>query len=257
MRTLVLSGAEFSEAKDLIFGAIQSHVFMACRLRKLNFETDEKLEGDSFQHLQFYNIDGNYKGSIADLLWEAWLNGTPPLVCGRHVYLMEIPDDWRYLADGSRNSIHNIRVEYEVSALIFQLTGEGKAYHLVDSLTEALERQSLRVRFPVGPSDTAPKIFETEEALSKFISAPARARVTIGRIRLPKLIMNQGLLWPVPTTAIEQLMRLQPEEVQKEFLRFTTSDSNNFWDFDAVYAQVLRQAQSDVRVVMRVEAIQR
>jgi hypothetical protein len=170
---------------------------------------------------------------------------------------MEIPDDWRYLADGSRNSIHNIRVEYEVSALTFQLKGEGKAYHLVNALTEAPERQTLRVRFPVGPFDAAPKIFETEEALSEFISAPARARVTIGRIRLPKLIMNQGLLWPVPITAIEQLMRLQSEEAQKEFLRFTTSGSNNFWDFDAVYAQVLRQAQSDVRVFMRVEAIQR
>lgn len=139
MRTLVLAGAEFSEARELIFEAIQSHVFMACALKELSFDTDEMIEGSLFQHIQYYDIDGNFKGSIADLLWEAWLSGTPPLVCSHHVYRMEIPDDWKYLADGRRNSIHNIRVEYEVSALTFHLRGEGKAYQLVDALTRATE----------------------------------------------------------------------------------------------------------------------
>lgn len=253
MRTLVLRGAEFSEAKELVFDAIQSHVFMACALKELSFQTAEMIEGGSFQHIQFYDVDGNYKGSIADLFWEAWVSGTPPLVCGRHAYRIEIPDDWKYLADGRRNSIHNIRAEYEVSALTFQLEGEGKAYHLVDALTKTTERQTMSVRFSAAPMDAAPRVFETEEALREFLSAPTRARVTIGRIRLPKLIMNQGMLWPMPSTAIEQLSRLQPENAQEEFLRFSMSGSNNFFDFDEAYTQVLRKVQSGVSISMKVE----
>ena len=213
MRTLVLSGTEISETKESVFEAIQSHIFIVCSLTEISFNTEDLIEAGSFQHMLFYDRDGSYKGSLIDLLWEAWVTGTPPLVCGRHAYHVEIPDDWKYLVDGRRNSISNIRVEYQVSALTFQLRSEAKAYHFVDALTRATERQTLRVQFPTGPMDATPKVFEKEAALNEFLSAPARARITIGRIRLPKLVMNQGMLWPMQSTVIEQLMRLPPEDV--------------------------------------------
>ncbi len=255
MRTLVLRGDDFTEAKELLFDAIQSHVFMTCALKQLTFHTAEKIEEGSFQHLQFYDINGDYKGSIADLLWGAWVNGTPPMICGHHAYCIEIPGEWKYFANGRHNSINDIRVKFEVFALTFQLKGEGKAYHLVDALTNTTERQTLNVRFPTYPIDGERKMFETEESLKEFLSASTHAQVTIGRIRLPKLIMNHGMLWPLPSSAIEQFAKLQPGVVQEELLRFTKSDANNFFAFDETYAKVLRKLQSGVSISMKVQSI--
>lgn len=255
MRTLVLSGTEFSQVKEKVLEAIQAHIFMACSLTQLSFQTDKMIEGGSFQHILFYDAGGAYQGSIADVLWEAWVNGAPPLVCGRHVYSVEIPDEWRYLADGRRNSLHNVQVEYQVAALAFQLRGEAKAYNLMDALTRTPERQTLQVRFPMSPMDATPRVFETEEALNEFLSAPAHARVMIGRIRLPKLIMNQGLLWPMPSTVIEQFMRLHSDQPENEFQRLVASACNNFWDFDEAYAQILKKSRSGVTIKMQVQSL--
>jgi Restriction endonuclease len=254
MRTLVLSGAEFSQVREKVLEAIQSHVFMTCSLTQLSFQTDELLEAGSIQHILFYDAAGSYKGSIADLLWEAWLNGAPLLVCGCHVYSVQIPEDWRYLADGRRNSIHNIQVEYQVAALAFQFRGVAKEYNLMDALTRVPERQTLQVRFSTNPIDAAPRVFETEAALNEFLSAPGHARVTIGRIRLPKLIMNKGMLWPIPSTVIEHFNRFRSDQPEQDLERLAASASNNFWDFDEAYAQVLKKARLGLSIRMQVQA---
>jgi hypothetical protein len=159
MRTLVLNGTEFSQVKEKVLEAIQSHIFMSCSLVQLSFQTIEPIEDGSFSHILFYDAAGSYKGSIADLLWIAWLNGAPPLVCGRHLYSVHIPEEWRYLADGRTNSIHNVNLELQVAALVLQFRGDVKTYNLLDAFTKAPERQTLQVRFQDSPIDTTPKIF--------------------------------------------------------------------------------------------------
>jgi hypothetical protein len=255
MKTLVLSGADVSKTTEMIFEAIQSHIFMACSLVEVQFTTDEPLEEGSFQHILFYDKAGCYVGSLPDFFWKSWLEGRPPLTCGQYTYRVEVPDSWKYLAGGGRNSIRDIRVTYQVSALIFQLKGEAKAYHLVDGLTGKSERQTWRVKFPIGSMDAAPKIFKAEEELQGFLSKPARANVTVGRTRLPKVVMSQGMLWPMPSAIIEDLGRFPAEEVQKEILRFTRSEANSFWDFDEAYAELIKKMRANVSVTFRVERL--
>lgn len=253
MKTLVLSDAASARTKDAIFGAIQSCVFMLCSVKQIEFKTVELTEGGSFQHVLFHDVEGRYVGALPDFLWEAWLRGAPPLVCGEHRYKFDIPELWKYLVDGRRNSIHDVLVTYQVSALVFELAGEAKDFHFLDAFTGRTERQTWQVHFPVGPMDALPKVFESEESLREFLRRPTAVRVTIGRTRLPKILMNQGMLWPMASRAIRGLTDVDPEKAEKEFIRVATSEANNFWEFDEVYAAVGRRTRSSTGVTFKVE----
>jgi hypothetical protein len=250
MRPLILNGTDFTKTREKVLDAIQSHIFIACSLKQLKFQMLEAAEPGTFRHIQFYDKAGSYRGSIADFLWEAWIRGVPPLVCGRYRYDLEIPEEWKFLADGKKNSIHNIKAEFQVVALTFQFRGETKTYNLIDALTKSPERQTVQVRFSPDSVGKTPKVFETEEALNEFLLAPAHANVTIGRIRLPKLVMNQGLLWPMPSAVIEQFYLLHCEQPEKS-IEFANV-SNNFWDFDKAYAEVVKRSWSGLKINMRV-----
>ncbi|MFZ7128624.1 MAG: restriction endonuclease [Desulfobacterales bacterium] len=254
MRTLILSGTDFRKTKDKVLDAIQSHIFMACSLKQLSYQTVEATEPGSFDHMQFFDAEGSYRGSIPDFLWESWINGVPPLMCGRYKYDLEIPEEWTYLADGRKNSIHNIKAEFQVVALTFRFRGETKTYNLIDALTNSPERQTVQVRFSLDGEGKAPKVFETEEALNEFLSAPVHAHVTIGRIRLPKLVMNQGLLWPVPSAVINQLNRLHCKQPEKSIESLAATLSKSSWDFDETYADFLKRSRSGLKINIRVQA---
>lgn len=251
MKTLILNGLDPSRTKEVVFEALQSHIFMLCSLKKFSFKTIEN--EDTAKYTYFYNQSGQCAGFLADFLWKAWLRGTPPLRCGRYSYNVNIPDEWKYFHDGRRNSIHDLHVEYQVSAMTIQIVGDAITHQLVDASTGRAERQTWKVNFANDCGDSHPETFTTEEALDKYLTRQARARVTVGRVRLPKLIMNQGLLWPMPESIMESLASIKQEQSYEEFLRFVSSEQNNFFNFDGVYARFIDTMSSSQKISVKLE----
>jgi len=246
VRTLVLSGANLDRTREQILEAMQSQVYVCCHLAKLQFQTPGELDE---QDLLFFDLDGAYVGSLQDFLWQGWINGTPPLVCGTHSYTVEVPDEWMHAADGSPKQLRNIRVDYEVFALVREYRGQAAWHRLTDAGTGALERQNVELTFERARGIQVPCQFNTENELAQHLSSrPASASLTIGRQRLPKLAMHKGLLWPVPAEVIERFGAAAPEDREGEMEQFRESASNNFWNFDEAYASVLTQAQGEAWV---------
>ncbi len=242
MRTLALSGANLDKTRELILEAIQSHVYVACHLAKLQFESLGELDD---QGLLFFGRDGQYKGTLADFLWQAWVSGTPPLRCGKYAYRVEIPEEWLFSLDGSPKQIRDIRVEYEVFALVREYQGQVSWHRLIDASSGALERQTVQFTFSGSRGVQVPRQFDSESELRSYLSSrEVSARLSIGRLRLPKLAMHQGLLWPVPGEVVERFGDLAPDVRSAELEQFRESAANSFWDFDDAYASVLREAQA-------------
>lgn len=248
LRTLILSGTDLSRSRHLLLEAIQSQIYVGCQVTRLEFLTDGPFEE---RDLLFFDQGGGFKGCLPDLLWQAWLNGRPPLICGRHCFEVKIPAEWMFHEDGSQSSTRDIHVEYKVFALIQQREGHATWHRLTDAYTKTVERQKVKVAFGDAPLEAIPQAFECEEDLSRYLSSrPGNARVTVGRLRLPKLVTNEGLLWPVPASAIESVHGMGLAEAGDEAVRFRESAANNYWNFDGVYAGILEQAQTGCWIEM-------
>jgi hypothetical protein len=248
MRTLILSGTSLSGSREQLLEAIQSQIYVGCQVTRLEFLTDGPFRE---RDLLFFEQGGGFKGCLLDLLWQAWLNGRPPLICGRHCFEVKIPEEWMFHEDGSPSSTRDIRVEYLVFALVQQQSGHAQWHALTDAHTKMLERHQVKVAFGDAPLEAVAQAFEREDELSRYLSArPGDAQVTVGRLRLPKLVTNEGLLWPVPASAIERLYGMGLAEVSDEAARFRESVANNYWNFDGVYADILKRAQTGCWIEM-------
>lgn len=243
MRALVLSGANVSKTRSLILGAIQSHVYLACALRRTQFKTDAELAERDFM---FFDNEGTYVGSLPDFLWQAWVSGTPESICGRYSFAIDIPDAWMFNADGTPHAARDIRVGLDVFALVQQYRGEATWHSLTDAQTNEPERKTVDLSFADSRAEQVPRNFLSERELDEFLeSQPAVARLTLGRIRLPKLVLGNGTLWPVPSGAMKNLEGLAPEAMADEMASYSQSAANNFRDFDAIHQEVLEQAQDE------------
>lgn len=243
IRTLVLTGANVDKTRNLILDAVQSHIYVGCQVWRLSFQSQRSTTDES--DLLFFDTDGGFKGSMHDLLWQAWVSGAPPLICGKHAYSVEIPSEWLFREDGSPHQIRAIYVEFLVFALIKQYRGEASWHRLTDAQTQQVERQNLSLSFEASAAEQVPHGFDSEEELADYLSSQkTHPHIAVGRVRLPKLALNEGLLWPVPAKVMAGFERFRPEEATNEVARFRESSANNFWDFDDVYAQVLKGSQS-------------
>jgi len=237
MKTLILNGLDPSRTKNLVFEAVQSHIFMLCSIKEIQFKTADN--EDSVLYTVFHDKEGHYKGSLPDHLWKAWTLGTPPMKCARYSYAVTIPEEWKFLPDGRENSIHDLRVDCQVSAMIMQFPGNATTHRLVDASTGNTERQTWNVKYSDQCGDFLPKTFDTETEIERFLAQPARVKLTMGRIRLPKLVMSQGFLWPAPGSFIESCRDSDQNQSNEKFLNFASSEENNFWDIDGEYTKFL------------------
>lgn len=249
MRALELSGASIDRTRELILEAVQSHIYVGCQLATLQFQSPHP--ATDHQDLLFFDSGGAFKGSIHDLLWQAWIAGVPPLELGEHAYQVEIPSEWRYRQDGKPHEIRNMRVQFRVFALVKRYRGEAHMNRLTDARTKAVERQSLSMMFEQAAVEQLPQTFETETDLQRYMDEQGRSpHLAVGRLRLPKLVLHEGLLWPVPSRVVEELDRFNPDEIGDYVERFSESTQNNFWDFDGFYSEVLAEAQAGCWIQM-------
>lgn len=243
MKTLVLKHNEEINIKTEVLNALQSHVFIFCAITEIEVKTDEIFDMSSFEHFKFFDKKGTFVGLLPDFIWESWIRGTPSANLGKYSYRVNISDEICYLQDGKKNCINFIRVDYQVGALVFQFKGQAKRYHLYNAHEQKTELYKVKADF--STSKPTPFVFHDESTLLKFLNEQcAIAKIEFPRIKLPKIVMNQGLLWPIPIRVSEYFKTISPEDAAQEVQKLAEGPDNNFWEFDTIYNEIMKNIEN-------------
>lgn len=219
MKALVFSEADQKSLQMRIRSAIQTVVFMVCFYRGFTFQTQEPAEGEEIlKYLTFYDRAGNIKTTLMDIVWSNWLQDKPSLKCGIYNYDIPIPSDWLYLANGRHSSASNFNIQLEVQAFVMKYLGNVDQHNFQDAKTGEIDRSFVNVKFnPENNSNI--NLLKTEEELSSALQIPADIKLHIGRVRLPKVVMDNNLMWPISKEAMDFLIKLNKNKPSKSDLQ--------------------------------------
>lgn len=150
----------------------------------------------SHEMLMFRDSKGMICGTILDLVWLSWLADAPPLTIGSHEVVLSIPSHWQQVVDGQVQSAVSVTATVAVVGLVITLVGEVHEHALVNAADHSVERSLSNTAFDTAGSGAPVTVAHTEADLSALLQESAALRVTLGRIRLPR-IRYGSLFWPL------------------------------------------------------------
>jgi hypothetical protein len=231
MKTLVIKEGEHENFPILFSNAIQMSIFMVCVYKGFTFQTLELAQGhELIKYLTFHDHKGNVRGTVIDLIWWNWLKGKPPLECGQYEYDLAVPKEWQYLSNGKPNTAKNFKVKLEVNAFVMLLEGIVDSHQFHDVKTGKVDRHFVKVNFS---SEFEPKLklHKTEDELLDSMQISADLKLKIGRIRLPRIVMDNLLTWPMSEAAWKYFDSLNKAELsQSELERVAEINLESFWN---------------------------
>jgi len=233
MKTLTVEPGGANDAPIQIQAALQSVVFMLCHYRGLSFKTEIPLDSGHHEFLSLYDSEGNLKATIPGIIWSHWVQGDPPLVCGKYTRTLDIPDEWRFTGTGKRSIAYDYEINVDVQAVVFQFTGNVVSHTLRDAASRQATRGVCEVNFdPANPSGM--KIVDSEEKLKDLLSKREDIAINVGRLRIPRIMLGHNLLWPLSGKASALANELSPQLSEKERMR-KIADMNleSLWDFSS------------------------
>jgi len=255
MKALVLRHGEEADGKIKILHAIQSHIFLLCSVAEIEFKTEDTIDFTTLEHFKFFDKNGVFIGLLPDFMWESWIRELPPPHLGKYSYKLKINDDFNYLENGQKNTVEYIRVECQISALVLQFTGEANQVHLVNAHEGKTERYRLNADF--SSSTPTHFHFQDEDTLQKFLNQQGViAKIEFPRLKLPKIVMNQGLLWSIPIRVSDYLRSNTITNIEQEIQKLAESTDNNFWEFDAIYSKIMEDIDKFENVRFEVYPLQ-
>lgn len=235
MKTLILDEKNLSSTKRAILSAIQSRIFMLCSIKNIGFLSDDRIPDENFK---FFDKNGKFYGTLPDLIWNVWTKFPQLSTCGEYSCEIQIPEEIKYMENGAKNSIRNIAVVYKVTAFLYREEGKVESYSLKNAETEKVEKFLIQSKFSNDESKQVPLHIDSEKALHKLINESGNIKVTFNRVKLPKIVMNKGLLWPPSKSMVEYYKNFGPSISEDNLDKISTSPLNTFWDFDDAYSDL-------------------
>jgi CBS domain-containing protein len=219
MITRVLNEVTRANASELVSNALQTRVFLLPVIEQLvicddiaDYKAITETPRDAFFAYAFFNTQGEFVGTILDLIRRMWLGGEVPALIGLHPIKVEIPDDWHRYVQDHEEPIHEIRATIKIVGLLVAVPGTARAHVLFDPETKQVDRGRLEAAFS-GPQSTLPVMtFSSEESLTEHLKKHDEAEllVSISRFRLPRLLGQSGY-WPPSQKAIAQIKKIVKE----------------------------------------------
>jgi hypothetical protein len=92
IRPLILTGLTKDGLASDVLAAIQHKICLLPEV--LAFKIRNDLSHN--QSTSFFDEAGVFCGNTYDLIWQRWIEGTPPSLLGEHTIDLSIPPNWRY-----------------------------------------------------------------------------------------------------------------------------------------------------------------
>lgn len=221
MLTRVLKEVTRKSASELVDSALQRRVYLLATIEELILRDGiadyvpiiETPQG-AMSVYAFFDAQGEFVGTIPDLIWRRWRDGLIPSEIGSHPVELLVPEGWHRIVDGREAPIEDLRATVRVIGLLVTLRGTTRTHVLFDPVTKQIERQRLAAAFSGPQSTLSVMTFASEQALSDHLerSSSTDLLVNLGRSRLPRMLTRMGY-WPPSEKAlarVSEIMRSHP-----------------------------------------------
>lgn len=200
IQTLVLSGLTPDRFAAQVHEAFQSVVYLLLDVTRITVRSEAGPD-DAWKLPWFRDENGRFCGGLLD-------------------FSIEIPRGWCWSAGGTSEP-NRAEVEVHVVGKILIEIGTAERFVLADAETGELERVKIQGRFEdSGPGPkTYPLLTARSEAeLADLLEQPTVARVTLGRIPLPRI--RYDMFWPPSQRAFDYVFEKAAEALTEAWWRW-------------------------------------
>ncbi len=222
IRALILTGLTSDRIASHIEDAFQAVVYLLLVVRSITIvnTVPPPASGNRIAYGQmqvFCTANGQVCGSTADLIRKKWREGYPSSSIGEFELNVEVPSVWYQLIDGKiARILSSLTANVQVLGLAVTIPGRFSRHHLLNASNKKVEKFRTDVSFDATQSEYPVTTFCTEEELEKFIVNRKEAvRLTMGRIRLPRIRLGPIYWPPSDRVAAVLLQRMQDYQAGK------------------------------------------
>lgn len=210
LKVFELKGLTTDRLSSAVHEARQRLVFAIPEISHLAITSSAGGSLEVHETWAFFNEDGGYAGSLADLVWEAWLHGVPPSVMGEHELELDTTG-WYHGVQGERVPVMSATAKIRIKGAVVALPGSVTRHALVEPGSTGagrLQKFKANARFDVAPGQYPVRSFETEKELERFLNDDrAIMSLTVGRVRAPRLRL-ENVFWPPSQRVLEKMREM-------------------------------------------------
>ncbi len=183
--------------------AFQSLVYLQLVVTSIHIQND--VPEATAESLLFRNEAGRICGTVPDLIWQEWLSGHIPDKLGDYQINLELPKGWLQVVSGKVVQIHGIMANVRVAGYVVTFSGKVRHLALVNATSQRSERKHIDASFEIPPGTYPVAAFSTEEELDGFLSVTEGIRISLGRFRIPRIVLS-AMYWPPSERSVSKIM---------------------------------------------------
>lgn len=193
IKTLTLKNLVRDDIANKILDTVQSVIYLLAEVLLLYIDT---LEGTrTVQWLDFFDREGNLRGSIFDLIWQKWHEEEPSSILETHEVKLAAPPDWFHMVDGKIVPIISMTAVINVVGVVLTFKGQAEGHMLVNTSESTLEKSLISVSLDASiPSSS--RVVSSEPQLQAHLNRSEPLQFVSDRVRLPRILVG-GLYWPL------------------------------------------------------------
>jgi len=230
-----LSGLDKDRLRAEVLKALQSNIYLLADIVSISLVGGPATTAVDLG--TFYDGEGQYRGTVADLIWWDWQAGRLEPKLGQTSWVLDVPADWYVVAEGQRQPVGLIGAVINVVGYALTVEGTANLHTLFDEQRGLVERFGARAWFemPAGTYVLAP-IFD-EESLDDFITRAGHIHIS-QQVRLPRIRFSNFAYWPLSERVAEIVKSrmdaynagLIPDPRPFSFLELEGTDLSRVWE---------------------------
>lgn len=213
LKLLTLTGLTEDGLDSITAKAFQLRVFYLARVEELTITNNVEKIDKGWELLIFFDEKGNFRGTVADLVWNQWQAGVIPMTAGKHEINIVIPEGWRQIVNGKEEPILAVTASVTVFAFVLRIPGESTYHTLIRATDGTVEKRQLNATFNVNVDRSVPQTleaFDSEDDLRRAVQTQKGVGVTI-RTRLPRIQYMNRFYYPL-SNRVDQLLKERWEQ---------------------------------------------
>lgn len=176
-----------------------------------------------------YRDSSGAERNILTTVWWRWLRGEVPMK-GEHLRLeFEHPPD-STLGDRAAPDVPlTTCVTYEIRFVVFSKEGSFYRHRLRHAASGKVEKTRFGMVFPEPAANAQVHEFGTQSALEEHLSTFEEPRLTLGPIRVPR-IMWSSVYWPPSNESLERVREILAQGRKPSFEEVEGLDLDRAWE---------------------------